>query len=818
MPDIRFFDEIQPSDIELVGGKGLSLGLMSTAKLPVPPGFCLTSEAYRTARGEEPNDSLKAVIVDAYTRLGKGLVAVRSSATAEDGRAASFAGQQETILGVEGDESLLSAVVRCWRSLHTERAKAYRRKQGIDESTLAMAVVVQKLVNAEVAGVLFTTDPMDPSEKRMLIEASWGLGEAVVSGRVQPDRFQVDRETGRVLDRQPGRKRIRIDARGESPVIAPDHERLCLDDEHLKQLVELGQAVERFYREPRDVEWAYADGQFFLLQARPITTASAADREKVRLREIERVRKLVPPGGTVWSRFNLVEVLPEPTPMTWSIVDGWLLSGRGGTGRMFRDFGFDPHPSLEARSVYDLIAGRPYCNLAVEPLLQTPRPRFGYPLQKYREQPHLALDPKIDTARNLAGWFDVFRYPMVLWRQIRSSAKILSGIKRFANEFALPPDTATVPRFLQKLQVGRAPERRDEPGELLNRLQLFIELTLVHFAQQSLKPTLFASTCLQILEQQLIKPLGAERTRSALNELSAGAAPEEEHDLAGGTRDLASGKLAREQFLERFGHRGNQEMELSSPRWREDPTALERLIGQSSPESPTRPDPRETWKRIAQEAKFPDLVTKMLGYRVEQLRTYLALREKAKNVLLRGYDLIRQTLLELDARFKLNGGIFFLKLDELPELANGKDFTTLIRDRRQERSLLLSLDVPPVLLDTDLDTIGRPLPTPFGATELQGVPLSAGVAEGPALVLTEPSPPAMEGYILVCPSTDPSWVPLFVQAKGLVMESGGVLSHGAIVAREFGLPAVAGLPGVHRQLKTGQRIRVDGSRGVVVVV
>jgi pyruvate,water dikinase len=401
---------------------------------------------------------------------------------------------------------------------------------------------------------------------------------------------------------------------------------------------------------------------------------------------------------------------------------------------------------------------------------------------------------------------------MVLWGQIRSSMKTLSGIKNFATEFT----GKIAPEFVAEVQKAQQDDLKSlSPQQLLDRLQFWIRRTLVQFASQSLKPTLFASTCLQILEQQLQKPLGPERTRTALNELSAGVTPEVDHDLARGTREIASGKISREEFLQRFGHRGNQEMELAAPRWREETN----LNWHSHSESPKHDhDPEAIWKRISDEAKFPGMVSRMLGSRVEQLRTYLGLREAGKNLLLRGYELIRQTLLELDRRFSLRGGIFFLRLDELPKLLAGEKVTSLIQPRRKERQLLLGLELPTVLLDTDLEAIGRPLPAPSGASELQGVPLSAGVVEGPALVLTEPTPQQGDGFILVCPSTDPSWVPLFVQAKGLVMESGGVLSHGAIVAREFGLPAVAGLPSVHRQLKTGQRIRVDGNRGRVMVL
>jgi pyruvate,water dikinase len=222
---------------------------------------------------------------------------------------------------------------------------------------------------------------------------------------------------------------------------------------------------------------------------------------------------------------------------------------------------------------------------------------------------------------------------------------------------------------------------------------------------------------------------------------------------------------------------------------------------------------------VAAEAKLSGLQRNVLTGEVEALRTYLGLRETGKHHLMRGYALIRQVLVELDARHGLGSGIFYLTPEELPDLVAGKDLSPTIKRRRRRRDVALSLEVPQVLFSDDLEAIGRP-PAPAAADVLQGVPLSAGVVEGAALVLTDPAaaPPPAEPYVLVCPSTDPAWVPLFVHARGLVMETGGVLSHGAIVAREFGLPAVAGLPGIHRRLRTGQRLRVDGGTGRVNIL
>lgn len=817
MSELRTFNEIKPDDVELVGGKGLSLGLMSAAGLPVPPGFCITTHAYRQS-SPHINSPLQELLVKAYQSLGGGLVAVRSSATSEDGASASFAGQQETILGVHGDTALKDAVERCWRSLHTERAIAYRQRQCVDENGLAMAVVVQKLVDAEVAGVLFTRDPNDPSGERMLIEASWGLGEAVVSGLVTPDSFQVERATGSPLERRVGHKHIQIKATGEQEVSADKQKEFCLDDGQLRDLADLGRKVEAFYGEARDVEWAYADGRFWLLQARPITTAGAADRERVRHQEIENLRKLANAKGTVWSRSNLVEVLPEPMPMTWAVVQH-LLSGSGGSGMMYRDFGFNPHPDLDKLTVYDLIGGRPYINLSREPFLQAKKPMHGYSFATFKNDPRLALDPKPDTSRILGGFWRFLRLPGLLWGLIRSAGRIQRGSRTFAEQYR----QTIAPTFLAEVEAADAEDfSKLESAEVLQRFNYWVKRTLVDFARESLKPTLYAQFSMQVLEQQIKKPLGAERTRAALAELSAGAHPDADANLGLAIREVAAGILDRAEFLRRFGHRGSQEMELAQPRWSEDPDAILRLVHvdrHAVAVEERRDTPQQRWEKIADEARIISMVAKsMLGH-VERLQTYLGLRETAKHHFMRGYALIRKALVELDRRHKLNGGIFYLLPEELPLLVAGTNLSSKIDERKKYRSLALSLETPPVLFSDDLDAIGRPQPVPAGATQLQGIALSAGVAAGPALVLSDPdaAPEGMEGYVLVCPSTDPAWVPLFVKAAALVMESGGALSHGAIVAREFGLPAVAGLPGIHKQLRTGQKLRVDGNHGTVVL-
>jgi pyruvate,water dikinase len=818
--DLYTFEQIQRDDGPQVGGKGLSLGLMAGAGLPVPPGFCVTTTAYRRLSGRSPREdsALCASLEAAYRQLG-GTVAVRSSATAEDGAVTSFAGQQETILGVTEPAAVLDAIARCWASLNSERAVAYRRQQGVDESGLAMAVVIQQMVPAEVSGVLFTRDPLDPEGRRMLVEASWGLGESVVSGRVTPDRYHLEHDTGAVLQRHIARKAMQMTAVGVEPVPEARREQPCLDDAQLAELAELGRRVEAFFGDARDVEWAWAGGRFWLLQARPITAGGAAQREQVRREEIATLAARAEPGGTVWSRFNLSEVLPEPLPMTWSIIRR-LMSGRGGYGLTYRDLGFAPVPELDEDGVYDLICGRPYCNLSREPRLYARGLPLEHSFAELKARPHKACHPQARPNWSRAGWRFWMFLPITFFSYSAFVVRLQRQIQTFAPRFR----EEILPAFAAETTAEAAVDLTalDTPA-LFSRLEYWIGRTLVEFARDSLKPTVLAGVALTNLEQLLRRALGPQRTRTAVGELVMGVRPDSETDLAGAVRDLTAGRLDRTTFLDRFGHRGSQEMELSQPRWAEDPAALDRLVrgpdGESVVDPTPRPEPASAWERIAAEAKLLPTQRRVAEKELQNLHTYVRLREVGKHYLMKGYALIRRILLELDRRQGLKGGIFYLTLEDLPRLAAGDDLSAMIVARRRRRLAALSLPVPPVLFSDDLEAIGRPLPM-AGADSFQGIPLSAGVAEGPALVLDAPALPAAgaEPYVLVCPSTDPAWVPLFVQARALVMETGGVLSHGAIVAREFGLPAVAGVPEIQRRIRSGQRLRVDGAAGTVTVL
>jgi len=742
-------------------------------------------------------------------------------------------------------DMLTGAVLAVFRSWNSERALTYRKHHKMD-GLMGTAVNVQAMCPSQISGVMFTTNPVQAGIDEIIIESSYGLGEAIVLGKVTPDRFVLDKNSLEVLVRQ------------AAPRQAEKHQHngdaLSLDDGRIRQLAELGLKVEGYFQTPCDIEWGWVDGQFFLLQSRPIRhkgpRIDPAERENVRREEIAALKALADPRGTVWARFNLSEILPEPTPMTWAVVREFM-SGKGGFGQMYRDIGFDPDPALDEIGIFDLVCGRPYCNLSREPRMQYRSMPFEHSFAALKANPSQALYPQASLALRRAGlnfWLSLpFTFVKMAWASRRLKRLEKSYARQFVEEI--------VPKYLAEVKTAEKEDlSRVDLSGLLERFRNWMRKALYDFARESLKPTAFAGIAMANLEQTLAQRLtpfahepermkenaakGSQRAQAFVRELVMGVHPEAASDLPGALRDLAAGKLSKERFLDDFGHRGSMEMELAKPRWREESAALVAGTGEATNAHTShiaKEDPSDTvWDRLAMEASLMPFQREILWEDVRTLHEYLRLRETAKHQLMRGYALLRRYLAEMDRRLELNGGIFFLTPGELPEViarkpganasapgadASGSPLGELMRQRRRRREVALSLPAPQVLFSDNLEAIGV-LEEIHGAAIMQGVPLSAGVAEGEAWVLHEAvdAMPPSDDYILVCPSTDPAWVPLFVKARGLVMETGGVLSHGAIVAREFGLPAVAGISDVHRRLKTGQRLRVDGGTGRVSVL
>ena len=845
MQFIKHFSEIDETDLPRVGGKGLNLGKLTRAGFQVPQGFCVTTDAYRFSvqnLSERNASTIKALVLapelvaeirTAREKLQTATVAVRSSATAEDLAEASFAGQQDTFLNVGPDE-LLDALKGCWASLWSERAIAYRRTQGIADEGLAMAVVVQEMCNADVSGVLFTVSPF--SADVAIVESNWGLGESVVSGAITPDSFQVSRETGEVLEKNIATKREMVTDTGVSEVSSGQQDVPSLTEAQLTEFTLLGMQVEALYGQPMDIEWALADGQFVLLQARHITTSSeptypthGVDKgsvEQLRQKEIQKLEAHTETHGTVWCHHNIAEVLPAPLPMTWAIVNQFM-SGAGGLGKAYRDLGFHPSKRVDNEGILDLICGRIYVNLNREAELHFEGFPFAHDFNALKQNPQQAMYAQAvpDIKRSTASFW--LKLPLHVVRM--SSAEV--RLRRIRPDFDLLLTEEVFPTFQTEVEAEREFSYSDlSDTELVAKFQTWRAKTLDDFAPKALTATLLAGFSLQRLEMALQKCLDETTGKTLASRLISGLSGNLTVETNEKLWQVATGDLVLTDFLEDYGHRAVDEFELAQPRWREDSTYLEQVIasfqrevsdadeGQASTAHFTRQVEQRESAEAELSAVLGDKVSlrKQIESELAFTRRYMPFRETAKFYLMLGYEQIRRALLELDSRHELDGGVFYLVPNELKQLIDGDDFTDIIATRRIQRELMLQIKVSDVIFSDALEDMGAPMSIDAAET-YTGVGVSAGVATGKARVLLTPTDvqPSDRDYILVCPSTDPAWTPLFLRAAGLVMERGGLLSHGAVVAREYGVPAVANIPNATRLIADGQLLQIDGNQGLV---
>jgi len=853
MQFIRHFSEIDETDLPTVGGKGLNLGKLTRAGFRVPHGFCVTTDAYRfSVQGlsEQNVDAVKGLVLApeliaeiqaARKKLQTATVAVRSSATAEDLAEASFAGQQDTFLNVASDQ-LLDAIKGCWASLWSERAIAYRQTQGISNEGLAMAVVIQEMCEADVSGVLFTVSPF--SVDVAIVESNWGLGESVVSGAITPDSFHVSRETGEVLEKNVATKREMVTAAGVGEVSPVQQDVPSLTDVQLKALTQLGMQVETFYGKPMDIEWAFADAEFVLLQARHITTpvtvttssahvhpppgVDTESVEKLRQEEIQKLEAYTETHGTVWCHNNLAEVLPAPLPMTWAIVKEFM-SGAGGLGKAYRGLGFHPSQRVDSEGILDLICGRVYVNLNREVELHFDGFPLAHDFNALKQNPQQAMYAQAQT--------DITRSSMSFWLKlplhIIRMSKAEMRLRQYRSDFDRVLTEEIFPAFQAEVEVERNLSYSDlSDAELVAKFRTWRAKTLDDFAPKVLTATLLAGFSLQRLEAALQKHLNETEAKVLASRLISGLSGNLTVETNEKLWEVASADLALTDFLKDYGHRAVDEFELAQPRWREDTTYLEQMIvsfqqeisARDVQQKPASHFARQVGQREAAETELSAILEdkpnlrKQIESELDFTRRYMPFRETAKFYLMLGYEQIRRALVELDNRYALEGGIFYLEPDELERLIGGDDFGNIIATRRAQRELMLQIEMPDVIFSDALEQIGAPASIDVAET-YTGIGVSAGVATGKTRVLLTPSDvnPSDRDYILVCPSTDPAWTPLFLHAAGLVMERGGILSHGAVVAREYGVPAVVNIPNATQRIVDGQMLQVDGNKGIVSI-
>ncbi len=822
-------------DISVAGGKGANLGELIRAGFPVPDGFVITTDAYDVAARaaavdpRDPSDArarltskpvppeIASAIRDAYRALG-GPVAVRSSATAEDLPEASFAGQQDTILDVEGEDALLDAVRRCWASLWNERAVAYRATHEVDEQALRLAVVVQRMVPATIAGVLFTADPITGRRRRAAIDAVRGLGEQLVSGAVNPDHYLVDASTGAVLER-----------RGE-----------ILDDVRLRELAAIGARIEaHFGGRPQDVEWAIDAEKLWIVQSRDITTlypvpASAPDPNR---------------DLRVYFSVNVAQGVLQPfTPMgsqTFRLLSSALASAIG-------------------RHVGDPTAGVPV-------IVESGMRLWGDLTGLVRNSAAREIPVRIMSvmeARSSGIFARLLEDPRLAPRGGSRLRSLLSGLRAVAHTGAPPvlvrallrPD-ATRERLLRdvdetvRLDAGplNTPEERLDAFERLFRTwppRMFPKLVALvgagflsyNFAGRLLRGVASDDELRTLLRGLPFNPTTqmdldlwalAARTREDPPSRSA-LADREPADLSAAFRrgDLPS-LLQREleTFLERYGHRAIAEIDLGLPRWSEDPAHLLGAIANYQRLDAAALAPDAQFSRGAREAEamVATLLSRVHGPRsvlaralLRRVRALAGAREAPKfhaiRVFARGRAILAPVgdALAAAGRIAAADDIWFLTIPDARRAVAGEDLRDVVAARRSEyRRELRRRHIPRVLLSDGTDAEAA-FASPAADAAIRGTPASPGTARGVARVMLSPAGARLEpGEVLVAPATDPGWTPLFLTASALVMEMGGMMSHGAVVAREYGIPAVVGVPEATTRITTGEHIVVDGSAGTV---
>lgn len=855
-------EEIDASMVGLVGGKGAHLGALThIAGVRVPPGFCVITEAFdavvaaapgfdqrlaRLSRLESADrvalrpaaaavrdliagialpDDMAAEITRAYAALGDSRAcAVRSSATAEDLPTASFAGLHDSFLDVGGASSILDHVRRCWASLFTERAVVYRQRNGVDHRDVRMAVVVQAMVSPQASGVLFTADPLTGNRHVITIEAIPGLGEALVGGAVNPDAYRLSK--GQVVER-----RIAVEARTEEarPTAGtPEVERApgrgsgpVLTDAQLLRLAELGARIATSLGHPQDVEWCLRDDEIYVVQSRPITTlfpAPPAPDGEVHVyisvgHQQMMTDAMKPLGISVWQHTT-------PRPMTvagsrlFVDVTAPLASPAAREGLLEAMGRSDPL----IRDALDTVIAR-------EGLLPPPPPDAPPAPASLPETELLDADPALVEALIAENQASV----ATLRREIegKEGAELVDFIV---------DDFQELRRLLFDPRSYRAFMSAMEAAWWLNdRMQEWLgEANVADTLALSVPHNVTAEMGLALLDvADAIRPH-----------------PQVVEFLEGGVGDdflevlprLQGGEAARdaiEGWLARYGVRCVGEIDITRPRWSERPADLVPLIlsnirnfepgaGTLRFERGARQAEQKATDLLRRIRALPDGEARAEATRrmIDRLRTFMGYREYPKYGMVSRYFVYRQALLGEAARLVEAGvlpeveDLFFLTLPELREVVRTRRIDLyVVRERKEEFRWHQGLQPPRVITSEGEAVTGayRTGEVPEGA--LVGLGVSAGVVEGRARVISDIAQADLRpGDILVTAFTDPSWTPLFVAAGGLVTEVGGMMTHGAVIAREYGLPAVVGVEQATRRIQDGQWLRVNGAAGFVEVL
>ncbi|MEJ8651682.1 rifamycin-inactivating phosphotransferase [Streptomyces sp. MS1.AVA.3] len=854
--------EVDETKVAVVGGKGAHLGGLSRIEgIRVPGGFCVTTDAFRRIMAKAPSiddrldqlsrlspddreairtlsaqirrtiegialpGDLAAAITRALSQSGEqAAYAVRSSATAEDLPTASFAGQQDTYLNVVGPAAILQHVSRCWASLFTERAVTYRQRNGIDHRTVHMAVVVQQMVFPQAAGILFTADPVTGNRKVATVDAGFGLGEALVSGLVNPDVFTV--RHGEVVAKAIAAKQRAVHAlpAGGTQEVAIDAQRQqqpTLTDAQVVRLVQLGRRIEAHFGRPQDIEWCLVDEGFQIVQSRPITTLfpipETGDRENHVYVSVGHGQMMTDPmkplGLSMWQLTAMVP-MHEAGGRLFVDVTRRLASPASRDGLLEAMGKGDPlirHALETVLDRDDFVPSLPDAGPGGPPAGGAPAP--------------IETDPALVTELLERSQASI----AALERDIRT--KTGPALFDFLLEaFEEHKRVLRDPLSMQAIMAGMEATwwLNDKLREWLGEKNVADTLTL------SAPDNITSEMGLALLDvADVIRPhsevvafLQGVEDEGFLDELTK---------LAGGTE----ARDAIEAYLDRYGMRCVGEIDITRPRWRERPSTLVPVILDNVRNfEPGAAERRFEQGRQKAQKKERDVLSRLRALpdgdrkadevkgMIDRVRTFIGYREYPKYGIISRYFVYKQALLaEAERLVQANvlpekEDAFYLTFRELHDVVRSHQVDDQLIEQRKDAFRSYHALTPPRVLTSDGEALTgayRRDDVPAGA--LVGVPVSAGTIEGRARVILDMSEADLEaGDILVTAFTDPSWSPLFVGIAGLVTEVGGLMTHGAVIAREYGLPAVVGVEQATRLIRDGQRIRVHGTDGYVEIL
>ncbi|QIB48356.1 rifamycin-inactivating phosphotransferase [Streptomyces aureoverticillatus] len=855
--------EVDETQLAVVGGKGAHLGGLSRIEgVRVPGGFCVTTDTFRRVMVEAPSvddlldrlsrvnpddreavrslsaqvrrtieaiaipGAIAAAITRALAQHGEQTAyAVRSSATAEDLPTASFAGQQDTYLNVVGPTAILQHVSRCWASLFTERAVTYRRRNGIDHRTVHMAVVVQQMAFPQASGILFTADPVTGNRKVATVDAGFGLGEALVSGLVNPDVFKVC--DGEVVSKAIAAKQRAVHAlrAGGTEEVAIDPQRQeqpALTDAQVVRLVQLGRRIEAHFGRPQDIEWCLVDDGFQIVQSRPITTLfpipEADDQENHVYVSVGHQQMMTDPmkplGLSMWQLTAMV-AMQEAGGRLFVDVARRLAAPEGRAGLLDLMGRGDPL----TRDALETVLDRDDFVPALPDAGRPGGPRAGGASDPLEADPAIVTELIERSQASIAA----------LERDIRT--KTGPALFDFLLEaFEEHKRVLGDPLSMQAIMAGMEATwwLNDKLQEWLGEKNAADTLTL------SAPDNVTSEMGLALLDvADVIRPhpevvafLRGVEDEGFLDELAK---------LEGGT----AARDAIEAYLDRYGMRCVGEIDITRPRWRERPTTLVpvildnvRIFEPGAAERRFEEGRQKAHKKehdvLSRLRALPDGDQKADAAKrmIDQVRTFIGYREYPKYGIISRYFVYKQALLAEGERLVRadvlpdKEDIFYLTFQELHEVARSNQVDDQLIQQRKEAFRSYDALTPPRVLTSDGEAFnGAYRRDDAPADALIGLPVSAGTIEGRARVILDMAEADLEaGDILVTTFTDPSWSPLFVGIAGLVTEVGGLMTHGAVIAREYGLPAVVGVEKATRLIRDGQRIRVHGTDGYVEVL